>query len=378
LTRLGYGSLPFGAGLLALGLLAHWQPIGVLGAGILALAAGSFMYVMWRPRIHLERAIEPARVEKGEPAIALIHVTNLSRRSLPPVLIEQRLGDRPVRGRLPRLGRRATGVRTYRLPTSRRGTFEIGPVELTRADPFGLGRTVQRLGAPQRIAVHPRLLRLRPLPTGASRNLEGPSSDNSPQGTVTFHRLREYAVGDDLRIIHWPSTARLGQLVVRHNVDTAQPYTVVLLDLDPAGYSAGSFEEAIDAAASVVVSTGASRAPVQLRTSAGQRMGGPANRDPSALIDFLTDVQPAASGRLDAELNLLRHDRGGTALVVVTGRLDVGGLPGVAALRRRFDRVVVISLDTRAGGEHGHPGLVVIQASSADEVARRWNTVAVR
>jgi hypothetical protein len=65
-------------------------------------------------------------------------------------------------------------------------------------------------------------------------------------------------------------------------------------------------------------------------------------------------------------------------LVVVTGRLDVGQLPGVAALRRRFDRVVVISLDTGGAGEHGHPGLVVIQASSADEVARRWNTVAAR
>src|SRR6185437_9806160 len=106
------------------------------------------------------------------------------------------------------------------------------------------------MGGPQQIAVHPRILRLQPLPTGVSRYLEGPSSDSSPQGTVTFHRLREYVVGDDLRTVHWPSTAKVGQLVVRHNVDTAQPYTVVVLDVDPARYSPETFEEAVDTAAS--------------------------------------------------------------------------------------------------------------------------------
>lgn len=378
MTGFGYGAVPVGAALLVLGLLAHWPPVAVLGAGLLILTLGSLLYVLRRPRIGLERAVEPARVEKGQPAIALIHVTNLGRRTLAPILIEQRLGDRPIRARLPRLRRGERGLRTYRLPTAARGVYDVGPVEIPRADPFGLCRTTQQMGDPQRIAVHPRILALQPLPTGISRNLEGPSSDSSPQGTVTFHRLREYVVGDDLRTVHWPSTARLGQLVVRHNVDTAQPYTVVLLDLDPSRYSADTFEEAVDTAASVVASLSVGRAPVQLRTTAGERLGGAAYRDPTAIVDFLTEIRPTDAGSLESELILLRRDRGGTALIVVTGRVDEVSLPGISALRRRFDRVIVMSMVDRPGRVPVHPGLIVMEAASADEAALRWNTVVAR
>ena len=375
MTRFGSAALLAGAALLLLGLLTAWVPVVAVGGGILLILTGSVVHVLRRPRVRLERALEPPRVEKGRPAIAVIQVANVGRTSLPALLIEQYLGDRPIEARLPRLRRGEAGLRTYRLPTDRRGTYDLGPVQLPRADPFGLCRTVQRLGEPQRISVHPRLFRLQPLPTGISRNLEGPSSDSSPQGTVTFHRLREYVVGDDLRTVHWPSTAKAGQLVVRHNVDTAQPYTVVLLDLDPAGYSPESFEEAVDVAASVVVSMASGKAPVQLRTTGGDRFGASSYRDPAAIVDFLTDVGPSGSGSLEAELVLLRRDRGGTALVVVTGRLDVGSLPGVAALRRRFDRVIVLSLVDQPDRVPSHPGITVLQGSSAAEAALRWNTV---
>src|ERR1700689_1647638 len=143
----------------------------------------------------------------------------------------------------------------------------------------------------------------------------------SPQGTVSFHRLREYVLGDDLRTVHWPSTARAGKLVVRHYVDTAQPYTVVLVDLNPAVYSPETFEEAMDVTASIAASMSAGRAPVQIRTTAGERAGGPAHRDPAALVDYLTDLAPSSAGSLSGQLLPLRRDRGGSALVVVTGML---------------------------------------------------------
>ena len=374
MTRLGRWSLLAGAVLLTIGLLTAWQPVAVLGAGILAVVAGSAAYVAHRPRIRLERAVEPPRVEKGKPAIAVIHATNVGRRPLPGLRMEQRLGGHAIEARLPRLRRGASGLRTYRLPTTVRGVFELGPVELPRADPFGLCRTVQSMGRPQMISVHPRLLRLQPLPTGVSRYLEGPSSDLSPQGTVTFHRLREYVVGDDLRTVHWPSTAKAGQLVVRHNVDTAQPYTVVLLDLDPAGYSPEAFEEAVDTTASVAMSMASGKSPVQVRTTSGDRLGGSAYRDPTAIVDHLTEVEPNPSGSLQSELVLLRRDRGGTALVVVTGRLDASTLPAAAALRRRFDRVIVLSLVDRPGRVPVQSGVTVLQSSSVEEVALQWNS----
>jgi uncharacterized protein (DUF58 family) len=373
-TRLGAGCTLLGALAVAAGLAARSPAAVVLGCGLVVLVAGSLAFVLYRPRLALDRAVEPRRVEKGLPAIALIHVENSSRRSLPALAMEQRLGDTVIASVLPALRRGERSVRTYRLPTTRRGIFEIGPVELPRADPFGLCRTVQRLGEPQEIEVHPRQLTLHPLPTGVSMNLEGPSSDASPQGTITFHRIREYAVGDDLRLVHWASTAHTGRLMVRHNVDTAQPYTVVLLDLDPDAYSEESFEEAVDVASSVVVSMGAAKAPVQLRTTNGTRVGGPAQREALPVVDYLTRVTPQASGSLRSELVLLRRDRGGTALVVVTGNLKAENLPQVAALRRRFDRVVVLSMTAGRVPAPAHPGLTVVTAATADELARTWNS----
>ncbi len=230
----------------------------------------------------------------------------------------------------------------------------------------------------ERVAVHPRLLNLHRLPTGLSHHLEGPSSDASPQGSTTFHRLREYVVGDDLRTVHWPSTAHAGKLVVRHNVDTAQPYTVILTDLSPSRYSAETFEEAIDVTASLVVSMASGKAPVQLRLTNGDRLGGPSPRDPILLVDYLTEVRPDPVGSLDGQLLLLRRDRGGSALVVVTGQLSLTSLPTIAALRRRFDRVIVAALVARPMRLPVYPGVTIVAAASAAELAQTWNTGVAR
>jgi uncharacterized protein (DUF58 family) len=377
-TRFGIGAAAAGLALAAGGWMARWPAVVVLGAGLLALVVGSIGLVLRRPRLALDRALDPPRVEKGTPANAVVHVTNLAGRPVGPLAIEQRVGDAPIRAVLPRLRRGEQSLHTYRLPTSRRGVYDIGPVEIPRGDPFGLCRAVQRLGAPQRVAVHPRLLSLHRLPTGLSHHLEGPSSDASPQGTTTFHRLREYVVGDDLRTVHWPSTAHAGKLVVRHNVDTAQPYTVVLMDLDPGRYSAETFEEAIDVTASLVVSMATGQAPVQLRLTNGDRLGGSSGRDPAQLVDYLTEVRPEPVGSLDSQLLLLRRDRGGSALVVVTGRLSVTSLPTIAALRRRFDRVIVATLVARPTRLPVYPGVTIVAAASAPELARTWNTAVAR
>ncbi len=378
MTRFGIGTALAGVAMLAAGWAAAWPPLAVIGAGLVLVVAASVALVVRRPRVAIERAVEPPRVEKGRPAIALVHVSNLSRRSLPPLVIEQQLGDTRLRARLPRLRRGENGLRTYRLPTSQRGVYDIGPVQVPRGDRFGLCRRVQEFGPPHCIEVHPRLIPLHPLPAGVSRTLEGPSSETSPQGSVTFHRLREYVEGDDLRSIHWPSTARAGQLVVRHNVDTAQPYSVIVVDLHPSKYSAETFEEAMDVAASVVVSLGVRRAPVQLRTTPGDCLGGPGQRETFTLVDHLTLVEPTETGSLESALTHLRRDRGGTALVVVTGRLDPAGLPRVAALRRRFDRIVALSLVAAGSMAPVYPGLTIVQAETADEMARAWNELVVR
>ncbi len=353
-------------------------PLLVMGAGLLVLVGGALLYVARSPRLALERAVEPPRVEKGQPAIAVIRAVNLSWRTLSSLVIEQRLGDVTFRAELPRLRRGEAGLRTYRLPTSRRGTYSVGPVEIPKADPFGLCRRVRALGEPQVISVHPRALRLSALPSGMSRNLEGPSSDMSPQGSVTFHRLREYVIGDDLRTVHWLSTARTGKLVVRHNVDTSQPYTVVLVDIRPEVYSSETFEEAMDVTASVATSLSAGKAPVQIRTTAGERVGGAGQRDPAGLVDYLTESR-SKQRRLVVGTNHAPPARSRRERACCGDRCARARHPPI-------DSVPQASLRPRHRGlgrpatapAPVYPGVRVLVVSTADELAQAWGELVTR
>jgi uncharacterized protein (DUF58 family) len=377
MTRMGLAALVAGIAALVLGLVFQWTAFDVVGVGLIALVILALLVIVRPSPLAIDRAIQPPRVPKGSPAIAVLTFENRGRRTVGVTVAHQPFGDTPVRTVIPRLRRGERGLRTYRLPTRKRGIFDVGPVEVTRRDAFELFRASRRYGQVERIWVYPRVLGFRPLPAGRTRHLEGPSSDTSPQGNITFHRLRDYVSGDDLRLVHWRSSAHAGKLVVKHNVDTSQPYSVVLLDLRPGGYTAESFESAVDVAASVLVAGSANKAPVELRLTDGTVIGGPRLRDVTPLIDHLTGVQPKAEGTLQEQLIALRRARGGTSLVVVTGALDRADLPYVAQLRRRFDRLVVVSLDAKHAQPVRFSGVRVITAPDADEACAAWNVQSV-
>jgi len=373
MTGAGIAATLGGALALVLGVLLRWVGFDLIGVGLLLVVVLGLIVVARPSTIAIERAIQPDRVQKGSPAVAVLTVTNKGRRRTAPTVASQPFGSGEVSTPLPRLRQGERGLRTYRLPTRQRGIVDVGPVEVRRRDPFDLFRTSRHYGGTDRIWVYPRVVPLRALPTGRVRNLEGPSSESSPQGTVTFHGLRDYVSGDDARMVHWPSTARAGHLIVKHNVDTSQPYTVVLLDLRPDHYTADSFEEAVDVTASVVSAGAQASAPVELRLTDGAVLGGPRQRGVTALIDHLTAVRPDGSGSLRGSLTALRRAQG-TSLIVVTGVLDAADLPYVASLRRRFERLVVVAVGTR--GAVAVPGVRVITAADADAVAAAWNGLA--
>jgi uncharacterized protein (DUF58 family) len=373
MTRMGVAAALAGIAALALGLVFDWLALDLIGLGLLAVVLLGLLVIARPSRLVIERAIQPPRVPKGSPAIALLTFANRGRGTVGVTVANQPFGSQLVRTVIPRLRRGERGMRTYRLPTTERGIFDVGPVEVSRRDPFELFRTARKHGEVERIWVSPRVLDLRALPTGQTRTLEGPSSDTSPQGNITFHRLRDYVPGDDLRLVHWRSSARTGKLVVKHNVDTSQPYTVVLLDQRPSLYTKASFESAVDVAASALVTSAANKAPVELRLTDGTTIGGPRLRDVTPLIDHLTGVGPNSDGSLQEQLLRLRRSRGGTSLIVVTGELDRDDLPYVAGLRRRFEQLVVVSINEDHSQPVRFPGVRIIVAADADEARDAWN-----
>jgi uncharacterized protein (DUF58 family) len=129
----------------------------------------------------------------------------------------------------------------YRLRSGRRGLFRIGPVTAEFEDPFGLARQRHRLGNVSRLVVTPAPL---PLPatglTGA-RGTDGTAwtqQQASPSDDDVM--TREYRYGDPLRRVHWPATARHGELMVRQEESVTTPQAVIMLDQRAAAFADGT------------------------------------------------------------------------------------------------------------------------------------------
>ncbi|MEV0662869.1 DUF58 domain-containing protein [Actinomadura luteofluorescens] len=368
LTPLGWGTAAGSVLLYAAGWwLGYPEPAVLAVAGLVAVGAAA-LWTLPRPKLEVGREIAPARVERGEPAVGVLHVTNKGR-GVRGLSAEDAAGSTPVAVDIPRLRPGGGRTVTYRLPTSRRGEIPVGPLRLVRADPLRLARRVREYGTPRVLLVRPRTVPLALLPSGRAHHLEGPTSDRSPAGTATFHALREYVIGDELRHIHWKSSARTGTLMVRQLVDASLPTTTVVLEVRPGSWpEPDDFELAVDAAASVAAGAASASFPVRILTGDGQvadTRGGP--DDVEVLLDRLTSVQTREGPR--SAVDAVRRVRPGGSLVVITP--DAAELGRIAAVRGRFDRIVVLRVRPREPAA-APPGVRLVDFADLEGLAEAW------
>ncbi|MBC6460416.1 DUF58 domain-containing protein, partial [Actinomadura sp. HBU206391] len=337
LTPLGRGTAAASVLLYAAGWwLGYPEPAALAVVG-LAAVAGALLWTLPRPALEIGREIAPLKVARGRPAAGVLHVTNTGRAIRAGLRASDAAGATTVEVAIPRLPSGGVRTVTYRLPTDRRGEIPVGPLRLIRADPLGLARRVREYGRPQTLLVHPCTTVLALMPSGRAHHLEGPTTDRAPAGTVTFHALREYVRGDDLRHIHWKSSARTGTLMVRQLVDASLPNTTIVIEARPGAYrDPDDFELAVDAAASIAVGACRANFPVRILTGAGpvaETRGGP--DDAEAVLDRLARVTLAEGP--GSTVDVVRRVRSGGSLIVLTpGGAD---LSRITTVRARFDRV---------------------------------------
>ncbi|MCC5948152.1 MAG: DUF58 domain-containing protein [Nitriliruptoraceae bacterium] len=379
-TRLGWSLLATSVVLIVAGVVLFWPPLlamGTVGAVVVGVAA---LYLIRPADLRIERRIAPDRVAKGELAIAHLNVRNRSRRLFPGELGRQPIGDTSIEVELPRLRRAESDLRTAVLPTDQRGRHEVGPVVLERTDPFRLVQAERRYAGTDELLVLPKILPFRAVRSTLTRSVDGSTDDTNPNGTMVFHQMREYVPGDDVRRIHWPSTAKVahtGQLIVRQDIDEAQPYVVVLVDLRPQGYSQATFELAVDAAASVVHAASLGRAPFAVRTTGGVALGGPSNHATAPAMEALALAEPTPEADLGTDLRAIRRLPGGAALVVVTGVPADGDIPAMTGMRGKFQRVMLLSVLPEPRPPQVYSGLTLVQGADEEQLSSAWN-VAIR
>jgi uncharacterized protein (DUF58 family) len=352
----------------------HYTELAVLAAGgLLAVLFGLF-WVLWRPHLAVTRTIEPSRVTRGDVALGLLKITNEGRLAANPSAGEEPCGPQVISIGLPRLASDETNRAQYRLPTERRAVLDVGPFTIARQDPFGLWRTSQKLGSMERLYVYPVVHKLLALPVGQTRSLDGPDRDGLPHGSTTFHALREYVPGDDLRHIHWRSSARTGTLMVREHVDTSLPQVTLLLDSNANSYIADEFEDAVEVAASIAVAVVRAGLPVRLITSSGEGTQGSVGGSEQQFLDFLAGVSVAPGRSMLDLVNRLSADRRGDVLLVVTGRASIDEMTAVGALGGRYNRGSVVLVGERSDDV---PAPVprhmrVTRVHRASDFAREW------
>jgi uncharacterized protein (DUF58 family) len=365
-TARGIGLVAAAIALLAAGFTFGYPDLALLGAAGVVAAGCALAFAFWRPRLGVERVAEPDRVARGEPARMRLTVRNTSRLRAANMVATDRCGRTTVPVPLLRLRPGNDTTVEYPVPTNRRGIVPIGPLRVTRGDPLGLVTLARTYGEVATVWVHPRIHLLRATPAGMARSLDG-RIDKVPHGSITFDALREYVIGDELRRVHWRSSAKVGELMVREQLDTSEPTIVVLLDDRAGAYpDPEAFESACEAAASIVAAAVREDLPVGLHLVTAVASG--------PFLDVLTEVMPA-EGDLDATLRRLRAQRLGDTLVFLTGPGGRADLGTVSALRGTYPVVLAALFGDRDAAPVAGDRMIVIEAADGAEFAAAWDGV---
>ena len=205
---------------IVLSALFGWQEFTYLGTVLLASVLLSAVFLFGRASYGVLIELNPRRVVVGDRAMGRMLVTNTGARGLTPTRMELPVGRGVAEFQLPAMQPREEHEELFAVPTNKRAVIVAGPAESVRGDQLGLLRRALQWADPVDLFVHPRTVRLQPTAAGLVRDLEGQVSTTITNNDIAFHALRPYVPGDDRRNVHWRTSARIGQLMVRQFNET--------------------------------------------------------------------------------------------------------------------------------------------------------------
>jgi uncharacterized protein (DUF58 family) len=230
---------------------------------------------------------------------------------------------------------------TYELRPAWRGRHRIGPLDRSMADGLGLARSLRTIPGQDELLVSPRV---EPLANLRGASGVGLATDTSllrtGLGSADDVLVREYHQGDDVRRIHWRTTAHAGQLMVRREERAWDPSATIVIDNRARGYSTRVHDErlewAVSAAASIAIHLLRDGFDLSLVEADGRvltphRVG--AGRE-MMVLDHLTDLAPDRAHTLKEALATCGRGAEGQLLVAILSRVDSADAVALAEASR--------------------------------------------
>ncbi|GLW97295.1 DUF58 domain-containing protein [Microtetraspora sp. NBRC 16547] len=353
LTSRGRSFLASGVAALLCALVLGEQDLLRIAVLIIAMPLLAAMVVArTRYRLTCARRLDPARVEAGTGSTVTLRLENVTRLPTGLLLVEDNLqyalGTRP-RFVLDRVESRGVREVDYKVHSDLRGRYPIGPLSVRITDPFGMVELARSFTITDTLVVVPEVV---PLP---HVRLSGEWSGGGDSRTRSVAAAgdddvapREYRQGDDLRRVHWRSTARRGELMVRREEQQWQSRGALLLDTRRHAHRGdgprSSFEVAVSAAASIGVHLAHEGLGLRLVTDQGPQQlveGGLS----WSLPDTLSVVRQSSARSLEHGVAALRQGGGDGLIVAVLGAIDVEEAQALARLRHPGVTGVAVLLD---------------------------------
>jgi uncharacterized protein (DUF58 family) len=345
-----------------------------------------------RLRMSCERSVEPAQVPLGSPMHGRIILGQDGRLPAGILMLEDsvpaELGNRPrfLVDKADLSWRREV---QYPLLGRVRGRFRTGPLMVRTTDPFGLVRLDRQFVATSEVLVTPEIV---PLPVMRTAGGAGSTGEARPHRIGVVGQddalVREYRQGDDVRRIHWRSTARWGDLMVRREEQALDPSASILLDSRSTAHAGrginNSMEWAISAAASIAIHFLDDGFGIEIYEAEGPMhiagtMGQHSSASQEVVINRLTDLKARQTATLHYAIEAASVDRPGQLVIAILGRMGVEDAQALLRLRRNRAQGIALLLDIDSFADGPASDRIQSQSELAAQILRdnQWRVVTV-
>ncbi|MFS8103003.1 DUF58 domain-containing protein [Lentzea alba] len=308
-----------------------------------------------RVGLHAARFLAPSRVPVGVASEVKLDLRSTGRLPTGGLMLEDTvpyaLGARP-RFLVERLPRNTPTTLRYPLKPVMRGIQQVGPLMARITDPFGLAEFDRELAGRSRLVVVPRVVRLSGLPGGSGMGAGDDGSVRLRAGQGEDDAVvRPYRQGDDLRKVHWRSTARRDELMVRVEERPWRGGTTVLLDHRQSAHRGSgptaSMEWAISFCASICLHLHHFGHQVRLVSEDGRVLAGGSQdggHSDHVVLDSLAALQASHRRELSGGVD----PGAGQEVIAVLGGVSPASIEELIRYRPRGMRSLAVLLDVNA------------------------------